>query len=234
MQLRRRRRIGGRRPVTHEPGAAGEVAPAEPVAASRLARWSRRKVSSSRTFASGTRPAATSPGTTFILTGTITTLSAIEATSTHRTSTSQIVAAPNASMPKTWKPRTMQRRSAEWKSPSSTMTPSSRPDTGRSFEEFDFAFQSSIRREQVLHLGQLDFLHGRENVILLGPPGTGKTHLAIALGIRACLAGHRVAFRTATEWVAMLADAQRHGRLDSELDKLVRIPLLICDEVGYG
>ena len=80
----------------------------------------------------------------------------------------------------------------------------------------------------MLHLGQLDFLDGRENVVLLGPPGTGKTHLAIALGIRACLAGHRVAFRTATEWVAMLADAQRHGRLDAELDPLQRIPLLIC------
>ena len=51
--------------------------------------------------------------------------------------------------------------------------------------------------------------------------------------IRACLAGHRVAFRTATEWVALLADAQRHGRLDDELDRLQRIPLLIVDEVGY-
>jgi DNA replication protein DnaC len=69
--------------------------------------------------------------------------------------------------------------------------------------------------------------------VLLGPPGTGKSHLAIALGIRACLASHRVAFRTATEWVAMLADAQRHGRLDTELDKLQRIPLLIVDDVGY-
>ena len=89
------------------------------------------------------------------------------------------------------------------------------------------------RRDTVLHLGQLDFLAGKENVVLLGPPGTGKTHLAIALGIRACLAGHRVAFRTATEWVALLADAQRHGRLDDELDRLQRIPLLIVDEVGY-
>jgi DNA replication protein DnaC len=103
----------------------------------------------------------------------------------------------------------------------------------KTLEEFDFAFQASIRRDTVLHLGQLDFLAGRENVVLLGPPGTGKTHLAIALGIRACLAGHRVAFRTATEWVAHLADAQRAGRLDDELTRLQRIPLLICDEVGY-
>src|SRR5207248_6550481 len=87
----------------------------------------------------------------------------------------------------------------------------------KTLEEFDFAFQASLRRETVLHLGQLDFLAGKENIVLLGPPGTGKTHLSIALGIRACLAGHRVAFRTATEWVALLTDAQRTGRLDQEL-----------------
>jgi DNA replication protein DnaC len=103
----------------------------------------------------------------------------------------------------------------------------------KTIEEFDFAFQTSLPENTILHLAQLDFLAGKENVVLLGPPGTGKTHLAVALGIRACLAGHRVAFRTATEWVAMLADAQRHGRLDAELDRLQRIPLLIVDEVGY-
>jgi DNA replication protein DnaC len=103
----------------------------------------------------------------------------------------------------------------------------------KTLEEFDFSFQTSIRRDTVLHLGQLDFLAGRENLVLLGPPGTGKSHLAIAIGIRACLAGHRVAFRTATEWVAILADAQRQGRLDDELARLQRIPLLVVDEVGY-
>ena len=59
---------------------------------------------------------------------------------------------------------------------------------------------------------------------MLGPPGTGKSHLAIAIGIRACLAGHRVAFHTATEWVALLADAQRPGRLDDELARLATHP----------
>jgi DNA replication protein DnaC len=68
---------------------------------------------------------------------------------------------------------------------------------------------------------------------LLGPPGTGKTHLAIALSIRACLAGHRVQFRTATEWVAHLQDAKRRGRLEDELTRLGRSPLLVVDEVGY-
>jgi DNA replication protein DnaC len=103
----------------------------------------------------------------------------------------------------------------------------------KTLEDFDFDFQTSIRKTTILHLGQLDFLAGKENVVLLGPPGTGKTHLSIALGIRACLAGHRVLFRTATEWVAMLADAQRQGRLDAELDRLQRVPLLVVDEVGY-
>src|SRR6202012_4104853 len=64
-------------------------------------------------------------------------------------------------------------------------------------------------------------------------PGTGKTHISIAHGVRACLAGQRVLFRTATEWVAHLADAQRQDKLDAELDRLERIPLLICDEVVY-
>jgi DNA replication protein DnaC len=103
----------------------------------------------------------------------------------------------------------------------------------KTLEEFDFTFQRSVKKTVIEHLGQLDFLHAKENVIMLGPPGTGKSHLAIALGIRACLAGQRVIFKTATEWVALLADQQRRGRLDDELKRLERYPLLICDEVGY-
>jgi DNA replication protein DnaC len=103
----------------------------------------------------------------------------------------------------------------------------------KTLEEFDFTFQRSVRKHVIEHLGQLDFLHARENVVLLGPPGTGKTHLAIALGIRACLAGQRVAFATATEWVARLADAKRQGNLEAELRRLGFIPLVIVDEVGY-
>src|ERR1700759_4269498 len=86
----------------------------------------------------------------------------------------------------------------------------------KTLEEFDFTFQRSVKKIVIEHLGQLDFLHAKENVIMLGPPGTGKTHLAIALGIRACLAGQRVIFKTATEWVAVLAEQQRQDRLEDE------------------
>jgi len=66
-----------------------------------------------------------------------------------------------------------------------------------------------------------------------GPPGTGKTHLAIGIAIRACQAGHRVAFATASDWVARLADAHHADRLQAELVRLGRYPLLVVDEVGY-
>lgn len=70
-------------------------------------------------------------------------------------------------------------------------------------------------------------------MIFLGPPGTGRTHLATGLGIRACQAGHRVSFGTAAQWVTRLAEAHQAGRLSDELTRLGRIPLIVVDEVGY-
>jgi DNA replication protein DnaC len=103
----------------------------------------------------------------------------------------------------------------------------------KTLEEFDFTFQRSVKKQVIEHLGQLDFLHGKQNVILLGPPGTGKTHLSIALGVRACLAGQRVQFATATQWVARLAEAKRQDSLEAEIKKISLIPLIAVDEVGY-
>ncbi len=103
----------------------------------------------------------------------------------------------------------------------------------KSLEEFDFSHARGLHREQIAHLGTLDFVAARDNVVFLGPPGTGKTHLAIGLAIRAAQAGHRVCFATAAEWVARLAEAHAQGRLQDELRRLGRIPLLVVDEVGY-
>lgn len=103
----------------------------------------------------------------------------------------------------------------------------------KTIDDFDFGYQTSVRRQVVLHLASLDFITAHENVIFLGPPGTGKTHLATALGIKACVAGYRVQFASATAWVMRLAAAQREHRLDVYLRILDRYPLLIVDEVGY-
>jgi DNA replication protein DnaC len=103
----------------------------------------------------------------------------------------------------------------------------------KTLEDFDFEHQRSLKREVIAHLGTLDFVAGKDNVIFLGPPGTGKTHLATGLGVRACQAGHRVAFATAAEWVDRLALAHSAGRLHEELRRLGRYPVIVIDEVGY-
>ncbi|GGK16334.1 hypothetical protein GCM10011583_55300 [Streptomyces camponoticapitis] len=103
----------------------------------------------------------------------------------------------------------------------------------KALEDFDHNYPRSLDREAVAMLGKLDFITAKENVVLLGPPGTGKTHLAVAFGTRACQAGHQVVFATVAEWAARLAEAKAAGRLTEELAGLDRYPLLIVDALGY-
>ena len=103
----------------------------------------------------------------------------------------------------------------------------------KSLEDFDWAAQPSAERPLVEHLAQLSWITDAANVCFLGPPGTGKSHLAIALSIKACQAGHRVAFATAADWVSRLEAAQERNSLETELRRLERYGVLVVDEVGY-
>jgi DNA replication protein DnaC len=98
---------------------------------------------------------------------------------------------------------------------------------------FDFSFQPSLDRNRILTLAQLDFIGRHEVVHFLGQPGTGKSHLALALGVEAVKAGHSVYFATLADIIASLAKAERESTLRERLRFLCRPQLLIVDEIGY-
>jgi DNA replication protein DnaC len=100
-------------------------------------------------------------------------------------------------------------------------------------EDFNFDYQPSAPRQLVEHLATSTFIGKADNVVLLGPPGVGKTHLAIALGIKACHHGYSVMFKTALDWITDLSAAHAHGLLATRLHDLDRTQLLIIDELGY-
>ena len=100
-------------------------------------------------------------------------------------------------------------------------------------ETFDFAYQPSIDRTQLHHLATCHFIEHGNNVIVLGPPGVGKTHLAVSLGLKAIAAGYRVLFSTAAHMIATLSKAHSDGRLDEKLKVFTTPRLLIIDEIGY-
>lgn len=100
-------------------------------------------------------------------------------------------------------------------------------------EEFDFSYQPKINEKLIRELAGLDFLNDAKNIIFVGAPGVGKTHLAISIGIKAASAMKRVLFYTAEKLTEELASAEVSGQLNKKLDILSRIDLLIIDELGY-
>jgi DNA replication protein DnaC len=98
---------------------------------------------------------------------------------------------------------------------------------------YDFSFQPSLDRDRIMALAQLEFIERRQTVHFLGPPGTGKSHLSIALGVEAVRAGKSVYFGSLAEIVNSMAKAEREGNLAQRVRFLARNSLLIVDEIGY-
>jgi DNA replication protein DnaC len=105
--------------------------------------------------------------------------------------------------------------------------------TIKTLEGFDFASASKLNKPLVLELLRCDYLDRRENLLLVGGPGTGKTHLATALGVEACGRGKRVRFYRVTELVTLLLEAREERQLGRLKSQLAKLDLLILDELGY-
>jgi DNA replication protein DnaC len=103
----------------------------------------------------------------------------------------------------------------------------------KTLAQFDFNFQPSIDKKIIRELAGMRFIERHENVILLGPPGVGKTHLAIALGIKAAEKGHRVLFMPLDRLCSTLIKAKQENRLERQLQQFCYARLLIIDEIGY-
>ena len=105
--------------------------------------------------------------------------------------------------------------------------------THKTLETFDFKARPSVNKPLLLSLIKGDYLDNRENILMVGPSGTGKTHLALALGIGACGQGKKVRFWRVTELITMLLEAKEERQLLRLRAQLAKLDLLILDELGY-
>ena len=103
----------------------------------------------------------------------------------------------------------------------------------RTIDDFHFTRQNSVSKQTIRDLAGMEFVRARENVVLLGPPGVGKTHLAVSLGIEAINQGYRVQFITAQDLSDLLYSALADGTVTQTMNKLLRNDLIILDELGY-
>ena len=103
----------------------------------------------------------------------------------------------------------------------------------KTLDDFDFEFQPSINREEIYGLERLDFLENKENVIFIGSPGVGKTHLSVALGVEAAKNRKSTYFVNCHELILDLKEAQKENRLEKRLKHYAHYRLLIIDEVGF-
>jgi len=103
----------------------------------------------------------------------------------------------------------------------------------KSLDDFDYAFQPSIDKKKLEELSSLRFIDNKENILFLGPPGVGKTHLATGFGVRACESGYKVLFTTLNDMVSVLMASMADNSFPSKLRTFIQPSLLIVDEVGY-
>ena len=103
----------------------------------------------------------------------------------------------------------------------------------KTFDDFDFSFQPNLNKEQILDFKNLRFIENKENILFVGSPGVGKTHLATAIGLENAKNNHSTYFVNCNDLIEALKKALSHNRLDDKLKTLSKYKLLIIDEVGY-
>jgi len=103
----------------------------------------------------------------------------------------------------------------------------------KTLEEFDFSYQPGLKEKEVIRLSSLEFIEQKGNVLFLGPPGVGKTHLSVGLAMKACIARYRVVFMTAQHLIEDLMLSKKDGSIVEKLMAYSRLNLLIIDELGY-